>query len=215
VSPKSGGPMVGIIDYGMGNLRSVANAFRFVGAGVECVTDPAGLRHVDAIVLPGVGAFGDGIRNLHERGFVGPLAEEVLHKGKPFLGICLGMQLLATTGLEHGTFAGLGWIPGVVDRFPNATGEGPLRVPHIGWNDVRFVERGGLFDDLGESASFYFVHSYKVEPQDKGVVSGWCEYGVPFAASIRRGNIVATQFHPEKSHRAGLSLLRNFLRLGK
>lgn len=204
--------MIAIIDYGMGNLRSVANAFESMGAEVKIATEPAMLREASGIVLPGVGAFGDGMRNLHERNFVKELEAQVLAGGKPFLGLCLGLQLLGTTGFEYGTHAGLGWIPGVVDRLPVPP---ELRVPHIGWNDVRIVQREGLYAGLGEKQVCYFVHSYALQPEDPGVVSGVCDYGVEFVASISRGNIHATQFHPEKSHKAGLAMLRNWWGLTK
>ena len=207
--------MIGIIDYGMGNLRSVFNAFEFIGAAVEIISDPRDLKRATGIVLPGVGAFGDGIRNLHTRGFVGAMEEEVRSKGKPLLGICLGMQLLAKTGYEYGENPGLGWIDGVVDRLPVPEAEPRLRIPHIGWNDVRFAKRDGLFAGLGETSCFYFVHSYALRPTDGGIVSGECGYGANFVAAIETGNIYATQFHPEKSHRAGLTVLRNFIRLVK
>src|SRR5262249_6454616 len=167
-------PMVGIIDYGMGNLRSVANAFRHLQADVTLAARPAELKECRAIVLPGVGAFADGMRHLAARGFGGALEAEVRQKGKPLLGICLGMQLLAALGLEHGRTEGLGWVPGVVDRLPG----GPaVRVPHIGWNEVRFLRQDGLYAGLGPAQTFYFVHSYKLEPHDRGAVSGVCAHG--------------------------------------
>lgn len=200
-----------VVDYGMGNLRSVANAFEAVGHPVETVARPEQLDGADGIVLPGVGAFGDAMRNLHERGFVPALEEHVRRREVPFLGLCLGMQLVATDSVEHGAHRGLGWIPGRVVRIePNGR---PLRVPHIGWNDVRFTDGTRLFAELGESQAFYFVHSYVLEPESQDVVSGVCEYGEPFAASIETGNLFGTQFHPEKSQRAGLAALRNFVEI--
>jgi len=175
--------MIAIIDYGMGNLRSVANAFETLGAEAKIAAEPGALRDATGIVLPGVGAFGDGMRNLHARGFVEALQAEVLDGGKPFLGLCLGLQLLGTTGLEHGTHAGLGWIPGVVDRLPMPP---DLRVPHIGWNDVRIVKTDGLYAGLGEKQVCYFVHSYALRPEDRSVISGVCDYGIEFVASIAR-----------------------------
>lgn len=198
-----------VVDYGMGNLRSVANAFGAVGHPVEIVARPDQLADADGIVVPGVGAFGDAMRNLHERGFVPVLEEHVRGQGVPFLGLCLGMQLVATDSVEHGAHPGLGWVPGrVVKIEPNGR---PIRVPHIGWNDVRFVEGSRLFAELGESQAFYFVHSYVLQPDEQEVVSGVCEYDGPFAASIEVDNIYGTQFHPEKSQRAGLAALRNFV----
>ena len=199
--------MIAIIDYGMGNLRSVFNAFQVLGIEASIANGPAGLREASGVVLPGVGAFGDGMRNLRERGFIEELERQVVVGGKPFLGLCLGLQLLGTRGFEHGENTGLGWIPGVVDRLvvPDA-----LRVPHIGWNDTRFVKPDALFTGLGAAAAFYFIHSFVLVPEDPAVVTGVCDYGVDFVASVRRDNICATQFHPEKSHKAGLAVLRNW-----
>lgn len=199
---------VSIIDYGMGNLRSVFNAFRSLGGEPEIVTRPEQLADADRIVLPGVGAFADGMRNLREGGWDAALEQGVRRVGKPFLGLCVGMQLLASVGLEHGETEGLGWVPGVCERLENGPG---LRVPHIGWNDVAFTQREGLYAGLEESDAFYFVHSFVLRPEDDSAVSGVCDYGGPFAASVEVGNIRAAQFHPEKSHRAGLRLLENFL----
>lgn len=204
------GSSLTIIDYGMGNLRSVANAFAAVGGEAIISSVPSDLALAERIVLPGVGAFGDGMRNLRLNGWVEALEEEVRHKGKPFLGLCVGMQLLASEGTERGTHRGLNWIPGVVGRLKSDGSE--IRVPHIGWNEVRFSNKGGLYADLGESQSFYFVHSYVFNPVNPAVVSGVCSYGGEFAASIEYDNIYATQFHPEKSHKAGLTMLKSFLR---
>jgi glutamine amidotransferase len=200
--------VIAIIDYGMGNLGSVFNAFQALGVPAEIVNTPAKLSEATGVVLPGVGAFGDGMRNLRQGGFVEVLDEEVRRKGKPFLGLCLGLQLLATTGLEHGENAGLGWIPGVVRRLTPEHAE--LRVPHIGWNDVRAVKAGGLYGGLGEIHSYYFVHSFALQPDDLSVVSGFVDYGGEWVASVESDNISATQFHPEKSHKSGLTLLKNW-----
>ena len=199
---------VAIIDYGMGNLRSVATAMTSLGGEATIATHPEHLVRADRIILPGVGAFADGMRNLLERGWVDSLEEEVRRKGKPFLGLCVGMQVLADRGTEHGSNPGLGWIAGTVERLPSDNG---LRVPHIGWNDVEFTAGHAMYDGLGESEAFYFVHSYVLHPEDDSVTSGVCDYGQSFAASIEHENIRAAQFHPEKSHRAGLRLLQNFL----
>ena len=199
---------VSIIDYGMGNLRSVANAFKALGGEPEVVSHAEQLVEADRIVLPGVGAFADGMRNLREGGWDEALEQEVRRGGKPFLGLCVGMQLLASVGLEHGETAGLGWVPGVCERLGNGNG---LRVPHVGWNEVKFVHGDGMYRGLESSDSFYFVHSYVLRPEDVSVVNGVCDYGGPFAASVETGNVRAAQFHPEKSHRAGLTLLSNFL----
>ena len=160
-------------------------------------------------MLPGVGAFGDGIENLRRGGWIEALEAEVRVREKPLLGICLGTQLLAATGTEHGRWSGLGWIDATVTRLA-AVGE-KLRVPHMGWNDVQVVGHPKLLTGLGERPCFYFVHSYAVVPEDRGVISGLCEYGTEFAACIESENIFGVQFHPEKSHKVGLSLLKNFL----
>ena len=201
--------VIAVIDYGMGNLRSVTNALRALGSKPLITTDPEDLKSADAIILPGVGAFGDGMRNLRDGGWVEPLEGQVLSGGKPFLGICLGMELLATQSLEHGLHRGLNWIEGLVDRIP--AGEPPVRVPHIGWNDVSFLSSDGLYDGLGTMQTFYFVHGYVLTPADMTIATGMCRYGADFVASVERENIMATQFHPEKSHRAGMRVLRNFL----
>lgn len=204
--------MIAIVDYGMGNLRSVLNAFRAAGGEARIAEAPADLTDADAVVLPGVGAFADGMRTLRARGFLPALEDSVRGQGKPFLGLCLGMQLMARRGTEHGDQAGLGWIDAVVERLPSSLEGAELRVPHIGWNDVTFSRTSGLYQDLGASQSFYFVHSYVVTGAPSAIVSGETVYGVPFAASIEVDNLFATQFHPEKSHKAGQAVLRNFLR---
>ena len=200
-----------IVDYGMGNLRSVRNAFNALGCSVEVSNNPKDLRKAKRIVLPGVGAFGDGIRNLRNNGWIDGLEEEVRVRGKPFIGICLGMQLLGTTSTEYGIHSGLNWVPGSVERLSSEDSE--IRVPHIGWNDVIFVNKEGLYADLGDSQTFYFVHSYVLQPEDKSSVSGFCSYGIEFTASVEMDNIYATQYHPEKSQKIGLKVLENFLRM--
>jgi glutamine amidotransferase len=202
--------MIAIIDYGMGNLGSVFNALQVLGFPAKIAAEPQDLHSARGIILPGVGAFGDGMRQLRERGFVDALEAEVRQQGKPFLGLCLGLQLLATKGFEHGENAGLGWIPGVVDRLTPAAEHVPLRVPHIGWNDVRFLRSDGLYAGAGAAQSYYFVHSFALRPDDPEVVSGVCDYGGEFVASVEWQNISATQFHPEKSHKMGLHLLKNW-----
>jgi glutamine amidotransferase len=206
-----------IISYGMGNLRSVANAFESFGLHPLVSSDPADLRSAERIVLPGVGAFIDGMNNLRAGGWIEPLAGEVLGRGKPFLGICLGMQLLATTGLEGGETAGLNFIPGIAGRIESDDPE--VRVPHIGWNDVQFRQqsprRSSMYAGLGESQAFYFVHSYVLRPDDREIINGTCHHGIEFCASIESGNIWATQYHPEKSQKAGLAVMRNFIALDR
>jgi len=205
---RGSGMDVAIVDYSMGNLRSVANALEAVGASPRITTRPDELSRADAIVLPGVGAFADGMRNLKQRGFVEELRTQVVERRKPVLGLCLGMQLLAERGTEHGTVEGLGFVPGDVVRMPS----NGVRVPHIGWNDVRFTRTDGLYDGLGEAQDFYFVHSYTLDPADESLASGVCVHGDEFVASIEDGNVFGTQFHPEKSQSSGLTVLRNFMR---
>jgi glutamine amidotransferase len=202
--------MIAIIDYGMGNLRSVYNALASLGQEPTIANKPKQLRDARGIVLPGVGAFGDGMHNLNELGFVEELEAQVLRGGKPFLGLCLGLQLLGTTSFEHGENRGLNWISGTVERIKFPEGCETLRIPHIGWNEVRFEKKDGLYAGLGDSRSFYFVHSFVLNPDDLGVVSGVCNYGSDIVASVEFANIAATQFHPEKSHNAGIAVLRNW-----
>jgi imidazole glycerol-phosphate synthase subunit HisH len=197
-----------VVNYGMGNLRSVLNAFAAIGSPAAVAERPEALADADAIVLPGVGAFGDGMANLRDRGWVPALEREVRMNHKPFLGLCLGQQLLASTGTEHGTHLGLGWIPGTVEKIVAKEG---LRVPQIGWNEVRFTPDDPMYAGLGVSRDFYFVHSFVLKPADVRVTNGLCMHGDSFAASVRQGNIWATQYHPEKSQRAGLTVLRNFV----
>jgi imidazole glycerol-phosphate synthase subunit HisH len=200
---------IAIIDYSMGNLRSVANAFDAIGTRTRISEHPSDLDLASGIVLPGVGAFGDGIRNLHEQGWVEALERNVVQLGKPFLGLCLGMQLLCARGTEHGDHEGLGYVPGSVVRMsPN----GAARIPHIGWNEVEITNSDGLYEGLGETQHFYFVHSYVLDPEDPRAVSGIADHGGSFVASVEVENVSGTQFHPEKSQKAGLTVLRNFAR---
>ncbi|MBD2002371.1 MULTISPECIES: imidazole glycerol phosphate synthase subunit HisH [Cyanophyceae] len=203
---------IAIIDYGMGNLRSVANALSYINCPGFITNNPEDLSQANHIILPGVGAFGDAMENLQSRGWVKALEAEVREKGKPFLGICLGMQLLATTGTEHGVHKGLDWIPGTVVRLQSSNA-GNIRIPHIGWNDVNFTKPNKLFAGLNDSQIFYFVHSYVLVPNNQGVISGISHYGAEFVSSIELGNIYATQFHPEKSQKVGLEVLKNFVNL--
>lgn len=198
----------GIVDYGLGNLRSVAGAVERLGWRPVVTSDPAELAGCDKLLLPGVGAFGDGMRNLHERGLVEPLTSLALEQRKPVLGLCLGAQLLVTESEEFGRHQGLGWIDGTVRRI---AADGGLRVPHVGWNELRQTGASLLFDGVEEGALFYFVHSFVIVPADGSVVKGQTDYGGALTAVIERGNVYGTQFHPEKSQLDGLTLLRNFL----
>lgn len=198
---------IAIINIGMGNLTSVKNAFLCLGYEASTVNNPEELASADRIVLPGVGAFGDAMNRLKAGNWINALTEEVRERETPFLGICLGMQILGTIGREHGEHEGLGWVPGNVERLKVTP---PFRIPHIGWNDVVFAEKCCMYESMGDSGIFYFVHSYVLHPDDPSVITGTCDYCGKFAASIRTGNIWATQYHPEKSQKAGLRVLKNF-----
>lgn len=193
----------------MSNLRSVAKAFEAIGCQVRVSDDPRALARAERLVLPGDGAFAAGMEHLRGRGLLEPLREAVVERGVPFLGICLGMQLLARRGWEHGCWDGLNWIPAEV-RPLDVRGDG-LKVPHVGWDDVVPQPDSVLLADLPTPPAFYFIHSYHVACEDPSMVKGVCTYGVPMAAVLESHNIMATQFHPEKSQRAGLQLLRNFV----
>jgi glutamine amidotransferase len=203
--------MIAIIDYGMGNLRSVQKGFEKVGFDAVVTADPRVLLEADKIVLPGVGAFRDCMHNLEQGGFVEPLIK-VIQDGRPFLGICLGLQLLFTESEEFGLHKGLGVIPGRVVRFPDGMVENgeKLAVPHMGWNQISFNGSSPVFEGVEEGANVYFVHSYYVKPDDQSLVATTTSYGIDFCSSIRKNNIVATQFHPEKSQEIGLKILKNF-----
>jgi glutamine amidotransferase len=201
--------MIAIIDYQMGNLRSVQKGFERVGFAAEITSDPQRLAAADKVVLPGVGAFGDAMAELRTRGLVEPI-RDMIAAGKPFLGICLGLQLLFDVGYEGGEHAGLGVLRGKVVRFDLPVG---FKVPHMGWNQGRFVRPAPVLDGLADGTHFYFVHSYYVVPEDPALVAIETTYGHPFCAMVWRDNLFATQFHPEKSQADGLRLLRNFAKL--
>jgi glutamine amidotransferase len=198
----------------MGNLRSVQKGFERTGAAAEIVCSPDKLHRASKVVLPGVGAFCDAMTHLRERGLVEAVTEAAT-SGRPFLGICLGLQLLFDVGYEDGEHQGLGIVAGRVVRFDFS--EDPasahLKVPHMGWNRVTWSSSCPLLEGLATGDYFYFVHSYHVEPVDNSVVCGTCDYGGNFAAMIWRGNLFAAQFHPEKSQAAGLRILQNFASL--
>jgi glutamine amidotransferase len=202
--------MVGIIDYGMGNLLSVRHAIESLGADTAILSAPKDLADADRLVLPGVGAFAEGIRRLRETGLADALGEAVRGRLVPLFGICLGMQLMARRGSEGGAQDGLGWFDGEVVRLPQ---EAPsVRLPHVGWNEVSARTESVLFRELPPCPDFYFVHSYHLQCRDAADVEAVCEYGIPFAAAVRKDNIFATQFHPEKSQDFGIKVLDNFLR---
>lgn len=199
--------MTAIIDYGMGNLLSVSKAFEFVGGNPKMVSKPSEIKNASAVVLPGVGNFGDGMKNLRQKDMIEPIISAI-KSGKPFLGICLGMQLLMEESEEAPGLKGLSIFEGSVLRFK----KNGLKIPHMGWNQVKYEKHNSNFDDVPDNSYFYFVHSYYVLPKDSEIIAGTCSYGVDFAASISSENIFATQFHPEKSQEEGLQILRNFVK---
>ena len=202
-------PSVIVVDYGMGNLRSAQKGLEKVGVPAVVTSDPEAVRSADAVILPGVGAFKDCMANLTVAGLLSPVLDAI-ERGTPFLGICLGMQLLMTISEEFGVHPGFDVIPGRVVRFETQSG---LKVPHMGWNRVHYSGDNRLFEGIPDGSFFYFVHSYYVDPEDSSVASGWTDYGVRFCSAITRDNIFATQFHPEKSHKHGLMILENFGRI--
>jgi glutamine amidotransferase len=198
--------MIAIIDYQMGNLRSVQKAFESLGTEAVITSDATVLQQADKVVLPGVGAFEDAIKELRNRDLVSPI-HDLVASGKPFLGICIGLQLLFDVSYEGGEYEGLGIIAGEVQRFEIAP---EFKVPHMGWNQVNIEQASPILQGIDNSTYFYFVHSYYVVPSDPSVISLTSDYDGTFCAGICRGNLFATQFHPEKSQRAGLKLLQNF-----
>ena len=201
--------ITGVIDYGAGNLHSVCNALKLLGIESKLVAAPDDLIGVDSLIFPGVGAFGDCVTHLQRQQLVDPVHDWV-QADRPFLGICLGYQVLFESSEESPHVTGLGVYPGKVIRFVD---DGSLKIPHMGWNIAQPVNPADpLWDDLPTKPHFYFVHSYYPNPEDPSIVGAWTEYGTRFAAGIRCGNIAATQFHPEKSQSAGLKLVENFVK---
>ena len=198
--------MIGVVDYGMGNLRSVLNALESVEAPARLVATPTEAREAERLILPGVGAFGAAMDRLEEQGLAESLPGLVAD-GRPLLGICLGMQLLADSSAEHGERAGLGLIPGEVVRIET---DPPLRVPHVGWNDAAIVRDTPLLRGMSDPPTFYFVHSYVFEAADPGAVTATTDHGRALTACVEGDGVYGAQFHPEKSQRDGLTLLRNF-----
>ncbi len=204
--------MIAIIDYKMGNLRSVAKAFEKVGAKVLVTSRVEDLKKSEAIILPGVGAFGQGMVRLGELGIISTLLKEI-KQGKPFLGICLGMQLLFTRSYEHGLHKGLGIIDGEVKSFPQK-----LKIPHMGWNNAKSKVKSqkskvDILKNMPNGSYFYFVHSYYVIPEEKSVVYAMTDYGIKFPSVVRKDNVFGVQFHPEKSQESGLRVLKNFVKI--
>ena len=208
--------MIAVIDYGMGNLRSVEKAFQAIGAQVIVTHDRNLILNADSIVLPGVGSFKDCMANLQKLKLIDPIRKSI-DSGKPFLGICLGLQVLFDESEEHGPVAGLGILAGKVVRFPNKISEtknGPLiKVPHMGWNKILVKKTDSLFETVETTPYFYFVHSYYVVPEDQNMIATVTNYGVEFVSGIQHKNIYAFQFHPEKSQTLGLSILERFSNL--
>lgn len=210
---------IGIVDYGMGNLRSVGKALETLGFSVRVSGSPADLSRCRGIVLPGVGAFRDCMENLGRQGLI-PFLKDILLDGRPFLGICLGLQVLFSESEEFGRHEGIGFLAGKVVRFPSGmaaadgtSGTARLKVPHMGWNRVEFTMDHPALRGVPSGSYFYFVHSYYVRPDDPAVVACRTSYGVEFAAGVGKGSLLAVQFHPEKSQVAGLAVLANFGRM--
>lgn len=211
--------MIAIIDSGIANLRSVQKGFERLGQEAKIVEDPRQMHEASAVVLPGVGAFADGIAKLETHGFIEPLCRAI-EAGKPVLGICLGLHFLFSESEEFGLHKGLDLLAGRVRRFPDdvpdpAAPGARLKVPHMGWNGVQAIRPAPILAGLPEEPYFYFVHSYYVEPADPSLTAGMTEYGRRFTSVIWRDNLFATQFHPEKSQAAGLTLLANFAALAR
>ncbi len=196
--------MIAIIDYGAGNLRNVSNAFDRLGIENTVTSDASLIRSADRVVLPGVGAFGDCVKTLLSKG-LDRVIEDIISEGKPFLGICVGMQMLFEESEESPSVPGLGILKGKIRRIPET---GSVKIPHMGWNDIRC--RGRLFEGLPENPYMYFVHSYYLDAEDKSIVSAKTFYGTEIEAAVEKGNLFATQFHPEKSSSDGLKILSNF-----
>jgi glutamine amidotransferase len=201
--------MIIIVDYGVGNLGSIANMFKKIGVPAGISSDPKVIENADKLVLPGIGAFDAGMAKLNERGFVPVLNDLALEKKIPVLGHCLGLQLM-TRSSEEGKLVGLGWFDAVTLRFKFDHGQSNLKVPHMGWNTIDICHPHPLLSNLDEGSRYYFVHSYYVASNDINSVLATTDYGGPFHSVLARGNIMGAQFHPEKSHKFGMRILKNF-----
>jgi len=198
--------LIAIVDYGMGNLRSVQKGFQKIGLSVITTSSAEVIREAKGIVLPGVGAFRDCISNLNKLNLIEVIIKAII-EGKPYLGICLGLQILFSESEEFGSCKGLDILKGKVVKFQKIN----LKIPHMGWNIVNIKKESPLFDSVPDKSYFYFVHSYYVIPEDKDIISATTEYGIEFTSAIWKNNIMATQFHPEKSQKLGLKILKNFV----
>ncbi len=204
--------MIGIVDYGLGNVQAIANIYKRLEIPATLAKTAADLAGATHLVLPGVGAFDWAMARLNESGMRATLDDLVLQQGKPVLGICVGMQMMAKSS-DEGQAQGLGWFDAGVKLFDDARFTGRTHLPHMGWNDIEPVQTDGLLRDLGEAARFYFLHSYYFAPNDPADVLAWTDYGGRFACAVRKGRIHGVQFHPEKSHAWGIQLLKNFASL--
>ncbi|MBI4508415.1 MAG: imidazole glycerol phosphate synthase subunit HisH [Deltaproteobacteria bacterium] len=203
--------MITILDYGLGNVRAFQNVYHRLSIPVSIASTSEELKKATRIIMPGVGAFDGAMKRLDGSGLRPALEECVLGRHVPFLGVCVGMQMLASTS-EEGHLPGLGWVSGRVRRFSEASHGRGLRVPHMGWNDIKAARNDGLLAELGQDARFYFLHSYYFETDSQDAMIASANYGADFTCAIRSGNVYGVQFHPEKSHRWGMRLLENFAR---
>lgn len=203
--------MTAIIDYDAGNIKSVEKALQALGEEAVITRDKQLLLNADRVILPGVGSFGDAMEKLHAYGLV-EIIHEIARRGTPFLGICLGLQLLFESSQESAGVSGLGLLKGEILRIPDAEG---LKIPHIGWNSLKFPHKGRLFEGIAEDAYVYFVHSYYLKAAEEDIVTATTEYGTLIHASVEKGNIFACQFHPEKSSDVGLKILKNFISISR
>lgn len=202
---------VAVVDYGMGNIGSILNMLRKVGANAYATSTAEGIEEADRIILPGVGAFDNGMANLRQRGLREILQEAVISNKKPILGICLGMQLFSRRS-DEGELPGFGWIAADAVKFSFMENTGKLRIPHMGWNSVEIKKPGGLFLGMHSDPRFYFVHTYHVRCDAESDILAETRYGYNFVSAVQRDNIFGVQFHPEKSHKYGMCLIRNFVR---
>ncbi len=204
--------MITIVNYGLGNIQAIANIYKRLNIPARIAASAEEMDEAQKIILPGVGAFDWAMAHLDQSGMRGRLDDLVLGKGRPVLGICVGMQMMAKRS-DEGVLEGLGWIDAEVKKFDKASFTHKTHLPHMGWNDVTPRENGGLFRGLESGARFYFLHSYYFAPSQEGIVLAITDYNGPFASSVRSGNVFGVQFHPEKSHQWGIQLLKNFAEL--